>query len=282
MVKIIADSTCDLSPELLERYNIDLIPLCVVMGENTYLDGVNITPKEIYQWSIKENTTPKTAAPGIENVIRILKPYVEQDYEVIFFGISEDMSSTCDTIRLALQYLNTDKIHIINSKNLSTGIGLQVLKAATMAAEGEDIKTIVDYIQNIMSSKVRASFVVDTLTFLHMGGRCSSVAALLGNALSLKPMIKVDNGKMGVGKKYRGNNKKALLHYLTDLKPELLKANNERVFITHSGCDEEVVNMLYKDLELLNIFKEIHITRAGSVVSSHCGPKTLGILYVEN
>lgn len=282
MVKIIADSTCDLSLELLERYNIDLIPLCVVMGENTYLDGVNITPKEIYQWSMKENTTPKTAAPGIENVIRILKPYVEQDYEVIFFGISEDMSSTCDTIRLALQYLNTDKIHIINSKNLSTGIGLQVLKAATMAAEGEDIKTIVDYIQNIMSSKVRASFVVDTLTFLHMGGRCSSVAALLGNALSLKPMIKVDNGKMGVGKKYRGNNKKALLHYLTDLKPELLKANNERVFITHSGCDEEVVNMLYKDLELLNIFKEIHITRAGSVVSSHCGPKTLGILYVEN
>lgn len=282
MVKIIADSTCDLSPELLERYNIDLIPLCVVMGENTYLDGVNISPNEIYQWSRNENTTPKTAAPGIENIIEILKPYVEDNYEIIFFGISEDMSSTCDTVRLAMQYLNTDKIHIINSKNLSTGIGLQVLKGATMAAEGTDPQTIVEYMENIMCAKVRASFVVDTLTFLHMGGRCSSVAALIGNALSLKPMIKVENGKMGVGKKYRGNNKKALLHYLDDLKPELLKADKERVFITHSGCDKEVVDMLYQELQRLHIFKEIHITRAGSVVSSHCGPKTLGILYVDS
>ncbi|MDF2800339.1 MAG: hypothetical protein K0S61_242 [Anaerocolumna sp.] len=281
MIKIVADSTCDLSPELLEQYSIDLIPLCVVMGEKTYLDGVNISPNEIYQWSIKENTTPKTAAPGIEKVIETLKPYVEQDYDIIFFGISEEMSSTCDTVRLSLQYLNTNKIHIINSKNLSTGIGLQVLKAATMVAAGNDAKAIVNYIESIMCSKVRASFIVDTLTFLHMGGRCSSVAALIGNALALKPMIKVNNGKMGVGKKYRGNNKKVLLHYLSDLKPELLKANRERVFITHSGCEDEVIDTLYKELQLINIFKEIHITRAGSVISSHCGPKTLGILYVE-
>ncbi len=281
MVKIIADSTCDLSPELLEQYNIDLIPLCVVMGDKTYLDGVNITPEEIYEWSIKENTTPKTAAPGIENVIEILKPYVEQKFDLIFFGISEDMSSTCNTVRLALQYLDSDKIHIVNSKNLSTGIGLQVLKAATMAAKGKEAGAIVDYIENTMSPKVKASFIVDTLTFLHMGGRCSSVAALFGNALSLKPMIKVDNGKMGVGKKYRGNNKKALLHYLEDLKPELQKADRERVFITHSGCEEPVVDSIYKELELLNRFKEIHVTRAGSVISSHCGPKTLGILFVE-
>ena len=281
MIKIMADSTCDLSPELIEQFHIDLIPLCVVMGDNTYLDGVNITPDEIYQWSIKENTTPKTAAPQLENVIASLKPYVDENYDILFFGISEDMSSTCNTIRLAVEYLNTDKIHIINSKNLSTGIGLQVLKAGSMAAAGEDVTAIVDYIENIMCSKVRASFVVDTLTFLHMGGRCSSVAALFGNALSLKPMIKVENGKMGVGKKYRGNNKKALLHYLEVLKPELLKADKERVFITHSGCDDSVTELIAKELAELNTFKEIYVTKAGSVISSHCGPKTLGILYVE-
>lgn len=281
MIKIMADSTCDLSPELLKQYDITLIPLCVVMGDNTYLDGVNIKPDEIYEWSLKENTTPKTAAPQLDSIIECLKPFVEAGDDIVFFGISEDMSSTCNAVRLAASYLDTDKVHVINSKNLSTGIGLQVLKAAEMVIEGKDVLTIVDYMENTMRDKVRASFVVDTLTFLHMGGRCSSVAALFGNALSLKPMIQVDDGKMGVGKKYRGNTKKALMHYYNDLKEELLKADNNTVFITHSGCDDEIIESLKKEVASLGYFKNIYITRAGSVISSHCGPKTLGILFVE-
>lgn len=149
-----------------------------------------------------------------------------------------------------------------------------------MAKEGKTIDEVLSVI-NPMVDKVRASFVIDTLTYLHRGGRCSSVTALIGNTLRLKPMIQVTNGKMGVGKKYRGNNKKVLLSYYEDLKPHLLNANNERVFITHSGCDKEVVHELITNIKELNHFDEVIETIAGSVISSHCGPETLGILYVD-
>lgn len=281
MIKIIADSTCDLSRELLEKYDITILPLCVIMGDNTYLDGVSINKEDIFSWAEKENSLPKTAAPVIESAVEILEPFAKEKRDILFFGISEDMSSSCNVVRLAGEYLEYRKLHIINSKNLSAGIGLQVVKAACMVQEGYTVDEIEDYIVNTMRDKVRASFVVDTLTYLHMGGRCSSVAALLGNVLHLKPMIAVNNGKMGVDKKYRGANRKALLSYYHDLIPELLEADPERVFITHSGCDEETVEILCQEIEKLGIFKNIHTTHAGAVISSHCGPKTLGILFVE-
>ncbi|SHO53542.1 DegV family protein [Anaerocolumna xylanovorans] len=281
MIKIIADSTCDLSKELLEKYDITIMPLCVIMGDNTYLDGVSINKDDIFTWAEKENSLPKTAAPTLESAVEVLKPFVKENSDILFFGISEDMSSSCNVVRLAGEYLEYKKIHIINSKNLSTGIGLQIIKAATMAQEGFSAGEIEDYIVSTMRDKVRASFVVDTLAYLHMGGRCSSVAALLGNVLQLKPMIAVRDGKMGVDKKYRGTNRKALTSYYSDLIPELKDADTERVFITHSGCDEETVEFLYKEIEQLGVFENIHITYAGAVISSHCGPKTLGILFVE-
>ena len=280
-IQIIADSTCDLTEEILNKYNITIIPLCVIMGNETYRDGVNVTPEDIYAWSEKENSTPKTAAPLLNDVVDMIQPFTTKEREIIFFGISEDMSSTCNVVRLAADFLNYNKIHIINSKNLSTGIGLQVLKAAVMAEEGHSAKDIVNYIVNTMQDRVRASFIVDALTYLYRGGRCSSVTALIGNTFQLKPMIIVKDGKMGVGKKYRGNIKKALLNYVNDLKPELIEADRERIFITHSGCDDETVNLIYDYIDNLHIFREIIITRAGGVISSHCGPKTLGVLFVS-
>lgn len=280
-IKIIADSTCDLSEELLIQYDITLIPLCVIMGDVTYQDGVNISPGDIYEWSEKVNSTPKTAAPLLNDVVDILRPYTEENMEILFFGISEEMSSTCNVVHLAAEFLDYKKIHIINSKNLSTGIGLQVLKAAYLVKEGKSADHIEDYINNTMQDKIKASFVVDTLTYLQRGGRCSSVTALIGNTFQLKPMITVQNGKMGVGKKYRGNIRKVLLNYVNDLKPELLEAQRERVFITHSGCEDEIVGMIYEFLKSLDVFGEIIITRAGGVISSHCGPKTLGVLFVK-
>ncbi len=281
-IKIIADSTCDLSKEILHRYDITIIPLCVTMGEQDYHDGVDITPEDIYVWSDKENSTPKTAAPRLSDVIDILKPFVEKEQDIIFFGISEEMSSTCNVVRLAAEYYDYKKIYIINSKNLSTGIGLQVLKAASLVQQGHLTQSIIEYITTYMQRRIRASFVVDTLTYLHRGGRCSSVTALIGNTLKLKPMIVVKDGKMEVSKKYRGTTKKALLNYIDDLKEELLVADKERVFITHSGCDNELIERLYHDLKELKVFREIVVTRAGSVITSHCGPKTLGILYVKS
>ena len=188
-VKIISDSTCDLSPELIERYNIHIVPLHIVLGEQEYQDGVGITPDEIYAWSNENNAPPKTSALGIEEAVEAFRPYLEQGMDIVCFSISQCMSTTINVMRMAAEELNaTDRITIINSKNLSTGVGHLVIEAAIMAEEGktkEEIKAHVCELRPL----VRASFVVDTLTFLHRGGRCSSVAAFAGSALRLHPRI---------------------------------------------------------------------------------------------
>jgi DegV family protein with EDD domain len=279
-VKILADSTCDLSEELIKAHDIDIIPLMITLGNDTLKDGVEITPDEIYQWSDRTGQTPKTAAPSLGDAVDFLMPYVKKEMDIIFFGISEAMSATCQVLRLAAEQLGYSKLYVINSKNLSTGIGLQVLRAAELAAKGYGAEEILKDNRNI-NGKVRASFVVDTLTFLHRGGRCSGVAALLANTLKLKPEIAVKDGKMEVDKKYRGNSKAVLLKYCKEKESLLKDADPTRIFITHSGCPKEVVEEVRAYLTGLGIFNEVLETRAGSVISSHCGPNTLGILYIS-
>lgn len=279
-IKIVSDSTCDLSSDLLEKYDISIIPLMISLGDKTKKDGVEISPDEIYSWSDETGQTPKTAAPTIGDASAFLEPFVKKGLDIIFFGISELMSATCNVIRLAAQNMGYDRIFVVDSKSLSTGIGLQVLRAAIMAKNGASVEDILKDNSEI-NSKVRASFVVNTLTFLHRGGRCSGVAALLANTLRLKPEIVVNDGKMVVGKKYRGNIKSVLLKYAQDRKEQYLNAESDRVFITHSGCAKEVVDEIKQYLEGLKIFKEVLVTRAGGVISSHCGPNTLGILYIS-
>ena len=190
------------------------------------------------------------------------------------------MSTTYNVFRMAVEEIEAeDKVSIINSANLSTGIGLLVLEAACMASEDKKRETIVEEIENI-KSLVRSSFVVDTLTYLHRGGRCSSVAAIAGGMLKLHPKIVVENGKMEANKKYRGNMKKVIMNYVQDMEADIKKARKTRVFITHSGCNKDIENEVYNYLKSLNYFEEIHITRAGGVISSHCGPGTLGVLYI--
>lgn len=279
-IKIVADSTCDLSKDLLDAYDISVIPLMISMGDITKKDGTELRPDEIYRWSDETGQTPKTAAPTIGDAIAFLEPYMKKDMDIIFFGISELMSATCNVIRLVGQNSGYNKLSVIDSKNLSTGIGLQVLRAAIMVKNGATVDDIIKD-NNEINFKVRASFVIDTLTFLHRGGRCSSVAALLANTLRLKPEIVVRDGKMVVGKKYRGNIKSALSKYVKDRKEQLLDAVPDRIFITHSGCDNEVIEYIKQYLEELKIFEEVLVTRAGGVISSHCGPNTLGILYIS-
>ena len=280
IIKIVADSTCDLSMDLIETYDISVIPLMISMGDITKKDGTEVLSEEIYKWSNKTGQTPKTAAPTIGDAIAFIKPFIKEERDIIFFGISEAMSATCNIMKLAGENLGYKKLFVVDSKNLSTGIGLQVLRAAVLAKNGASVEDILKD-TNEINSKVRASFVIDTLTFLHRGGRCSGVAALLANTLRLKPEIVVNEGKMVVGKKYRGNIKSALLKYVQDRKDQLLDAVPDRVFITHSGCDSQVIEDVKQYLEDLNVFKEILITRAGGVISSHCGPNTLGILYIS-
>lgn len=281
MVKIISDSTCDLSPELVERYNIDILPLNVLLGDKEYQDGKNITPEEIFKWADENKTTPKTSAPTMDTAVEMIKPYVEEGMEVVCFCISESMSTSGNVMRMVARELEAeDKVTVIDSANLSTGIGLMVIEAAIMASEGKsssDIKAAIE----ILKPKVRASFVVDTLTYLYRGGRCSATAAMVGSVLKLHPKIVVENGAMDATKKYRGKLAAVIMSYVKDMEDELKNARNDRVFITHSGCDREIVEGVKEYLRELGIFNEILETRAGGVVSSHCGPGTLGVLFIS-
>lgn len=279
-IKILADSTCDLSKEQLEKYHITIIPLYIQLDDKSYMDGVEITPAEIYEWSDKNGKTPKTAAPGIDVIKETLGQFKKDETDIIFFGISEDMSTTCNVVRLVAQDMEYDNVYVINSMNLSSGIGLQILRAAELAEKGWEAKDIVAHIE-AERGKVRASFVIDTLTYLHRGGRCSAMTALVAGALKLKPRISVIDGKMDVTKKYRGNINAVIKKYASDLEEDLKKADPTRVFITHSGCSDETVKQVYEYLEGLHYFKEIDVTLAGGVISSHCGPNTLGVLFYE-
>ena len=280
-VKIIADSTCDLSDELIKKYDISIVPLCILLEEKSYFDGLDITPNDIFKWSDDHKTTPKTAAITLEKTLEVFRPFMDNGDDIIFFGISSHMSSTCNVPRILAAQEDYDRIFVVDSENLSTGIGLQVIRAAELASECRSAEEIVNII-NADRCKVRASFVVDTLTFLARGGRCTAVTALMANTLKLHPMITVRDGKMGVGKKYRGRMSMALSAYVDDLTDKLKVADSKRVFITHSGCEQEILDKVYAYLKDLNRFDEIHVTRAGGVVSSHCGPGTLGVLYLKN
>lgn len=280
-VKIISDSTCDLSEELIKMYDVKILPLHVMLGEDEYEDGVNITPDEIYRWSDANKATPKTSALSITDAMEMMHECGDDGSEMVCFSISEQMSTSGNVLRMAVAELGMeDRVIVINSASLSTGVGLQVIEAAIMAQQGKTAKEIAVYIEEI-KPYVRASFVVDTLTYLYRGGRCGGLTALAGGALKMHPQIVVRNGAMKPEKKYRGKLSSVILNYVQDMEAQLRNARTDRVFITHSGCDVEVIEKVYKYLEDLNIFEEILITRAGSVISSHCGPGTLGVLFIE-
>lgn len=280
MVKIISDSTCDLSQDLIAKYDIHIIPLHILLGDKEYEDGVTITPDEIYEWSDANKTTPKTSAAGIQQVIDAYRPYVENGNEIVVFSIASGMSTTYNVMRMAADELEAEeRIFIVDSANLSTGEGHLVVEAAKMAQEGKTGSEIAARMEEL-KPLVRASFVVDTLTYLHRGGRCSGVAALAGSVLKLHPVIVVENGVMKPTEKLRGKIGKVIMDYVKSMEEDLKNAKKDRVFITHSGCDQAILDGVQKYLEDMNHFDEILITRAGGVISSHCGPGTLGVLYI--
>lgn len=280
MVKIISDSTCDLSPELVAKYDIDILPLHILLGEDEFEDGKTITPEQIFKWVDEHSTTPKTSAPSLAETIELFRPYVERKQEIVCFSISSSMSTSGNVMRLAAEELEASAlITVIDSANLSTGIGHLVIEAAIMAKEGKtaaEISTAMEKLKPL----VRASFIVDTLTYLYRGGRCNAVAAMAGSVLKLHPKIVVENGAMDASRKYRGKLASVILSYVKDMEEALKNARPDRVFITHSGCDAETVNAVRSYLESLGVFQEILETLAGGVISSHCGPGTLGVLFV--
>lgn len=280
-IVILTDSTSDLSEELLGRYEIIKFPLHIHLGDKEYSDGVDINPQDIYDWSEATKETPKTSAISLDTAITYLKKALEEAKEVFCFCISESMSSCYSVMNMAVQELEAeDRVHIIDSANLSTGIGLLIVECGEMMAKGKTAAEILQKIEE-MKPKVRSSFVVDTLTYLHRGGRCSGAAALAGNTLKIHPSIHVEGGKMHPGKKYRGKMEKVILTYVEDMEEGLKRAKKDHLFITHSGCSEELLQKVREVVEEKASFSNLYITRAGGVISSHCGPGTLGVLYVE-
>lgn len=279
-IGIASDSTCDLTKELLERYDISVLPLRVILDEKEYLDGVDIYPKDIYGWSDQVKKTPKTSVFSPLEAEEFLKKQMEKYDELIFFAVSDTMSSSRSVMQMAANVLGLEnKVHVIDSMSLSTGVGHLAVEAAILAQDVANAKEVVDEILTLRP-RVRASFVVDTLTYLYRGGRCSGTAALLGSAIKLHPSIVVTDGNMHVGKKYRGAMEHVVKNYVEDQMEFMAGAKKDRIFITHSGCDEAIVNEVREKLMGLGYFKEVIETHAGSVISSHCGPGTLGVLFI--
>lgn len=277
-IVITSDSTCDLSPELKERYNIQILPLGVTLGDKTYFDGIDVTPDDIYAHHNKTGELPKTTAANMSDCIDFFKKFVDEGKAIIHFTISSEMSSTFNNCRMAAEEF--DNVYVIDTKNLSTGGGLLVVAAAEMAAKDMDARTIVEEVTKLVPC-VDASFVIDNLEYLHKGGRCSAVAMLGANLLKLKPCIEVKNGSMGVGKKYRGRFADVLKTYVNERVENGDGIDLDRVFVTHAGCDPEIVDAVVKQVKEVADFKEVFLTRAGCTISSHCGADTLGVLFIR-
>ena len=277
-VLITRDSTSDLPPELAEKLNIKTIPLIVTLGDKTYQDGVDINPDDIYKYHEKHGVLPKTSAANVDDMINFFEPFINEGYEIVHFSISSAMSSTYQNSCIAADEF--EGIYVVDSANLSTGEGLLVLKACEWAAEGFSAKEIYDKVCELIP-RVDASFVIDSLEYLHKGGRCSALAALGANLLKLKPCIEVKNGTMGVSKKYRGKYSETLKQYVADRLTDYSDIDLSRVFVTHAGCDEEIVNQVVEQVKATAPFEELIVSRAGCTVSAHCGKDTLGVLYIR-
>ena len=277
-VKITADSTCDLSDEILEKYDIDLIPLYISLGEKSRRDRDDISPEDLYTYVRQTGKLPKTSAVTVRDYLDRFTPYKLAGRSVIHFTISSSMSACYQNAVLAAKELGN--VQVIDSANLSTGIGLLAIRAAELAASGLDADRIVRAVTELIP-KVETSFVIDTLTYLHKGGRCSAVAALGANLLSLKPCIEVRDGAMGVGKKYRGSLEKCFSSYVTDRLQGRGDLNLQRIFVTHSKLPPRFAEAVVRQVSRLAPFGEILEADAGCTICTHCGPGTLGILFLR-
>lgn len=277
-VLITADSTCDLSQELLERFQIKTIPLTIQLGEDSFLDGQGFTPELMYKRYRQDGTLPKTSACSIQQFIDFFSQFTQAGYEVVHLDISSELSCSYANARLAAQEL--EGVYPVDSQMLSTGVGLLAIEGAECRDKGMNAAEIARHL-DALKEKVDTSFVLDTLEFMWKGGRCSAVASLGANLLKLKPALEMKEGKLGVYKKYRGSITTAYRQYIKErLAGKSIRPGH--VFITESGeIDEATIAELEALVRELIPVKEIHHTSAGCTVSSHCGPKTLGVLFIN-
>ena len=277
-VIIASDSTTDLTPELIERYGVKVLPLGVTLGDKLYTDGVDIHPDDIYAHYERTGELPKTSAINAAQCVDFFREHTADGSAMVFFTISSEMSCTYANARLAAEEF--ENVYVVDTRNLSTGGGLLVCAAGDMAKAGMEAKEIAEKCAELRD-KVAASFVVDDLTFLHKGGRCSALAAIGAHLAHIKPCIAVSGGKMSVVKKYRGSFGAVLKKYAAELIDDEVAADRRRIFVTHAGCDEELVEQCVSQIKQAVPFEEVIVARAGCTISSHCGRNTLGIIFIK-
>ncbi|MBQ7692811.1 MAG: DegV family protein [Oscillospiraceae bacterium] len=276
-VVITADSTCDLSAELKARYDIRIIPLTILLGEDSYLDGVDFTTADIYTRYRKDGTLPKTSAPGIQQFTDFFTPILEAGCEIVHLDISSELSGSFNNACIAAQDL--EGVYTVDTRSLSTGVALLAIEGAECRDRGMSAVEIAEHL-NTLKEKVDTSFVLDTLEFMWKGGRCSGVTALGANLLRLKPGLEMHDGKLGVYKKYRGNIQSVYRQYTRERLTAEIRPNH--IFVTDSGeVPEETLSELTDMVREAVPDAEIHRVKAGCTVTSHCGPKTFGVLFIR-
>ena len=277
-VCITADSTCDLPAALAERFGIRIIPLTINLGEESYRDGVDFTPDDLYRHYHADGMLPQTAAPNVQDFIDFFTPILDEGFEIVHLDISSELSNSFNAARLAAEEL--EGVHVVDSRMLSNGLGLLAIEGAERAADGMAAADIAEHLRGL-ADKVETSFVLDTLDFMRKGGRCSNFAALGANLLKLKPALEMAGGKLGVYKKYRGNIEHVYKQYITE-RLEGKRVRPGHVFLTDSGeIDPAVMEEMEQLVRELVPGAEIHRAVAGCAVSCHCGPKTMGVIFID-
>lgn len=278
-VKITADTVCDLSEELKQRYGISTVPLYVTMDSETLRDGMDINQKDVFSYYRTTGKLCSTSAVNVDDFTQFFKKELEGYDELIIITISSDFSSCYQNACIAAEEF--DNVYVVDSRNLSTGEGLVAVSAAKLAEKGLSAGEIVTKLNNDIIPRVDASFIVANVEYLHKGGRCSSIAALGANLLKLKPCIDVIEGKMKVTKKYRGNMEKCISEYVKDRLTQVTDVDNELIFITHTASKPEYHQLAAQEIQKYKAFNEIATTDAGCTVACHCGEDTLGILFIR-
>lgn len=278
-VKITADTVCDLSEELKQRYGISTVPLYVTMDSETLRDGMDINQKDVFSYYRTTGKLCSTSAVNVDDFTQFFKKELEGYDELIIITISSDFSSCYQNACIAAEEF--DNVYVVDSRNLSTGEGLVAVSAAKLAEKGLSAGEIVAKLTNDIIPRVDASFIVANVEYLHKGGRCSSIAALGANLLKLKPCIDVIEGKMKVTKKYRGNMEKCISEYVKDRLTQVSDVDNELIFITHTVSKPEYHQLAAQEIQKYKAFNEIATTDAGCTVACHCGEDTLGILFIR-
>ena len=277
-VVITADSTCDLPQELKERYDIRTIPLTILLGDESYLDGVGFTAQDIYTRYHEDGTLPKTSAPGIQQFLDFFTPILEEGCEIVHLDISAELSSSYNNACIAASELGG--VHVVDSRMLCTGIALLAIEGVECRDRGMSAGEIAEHLRTL-TEKVDTSFVLDTLEFMWKGGRCSAVSALGANLLRLKPALEMKDGKLSIYKKYRGSIQSVYRQYVKE-RLASVEIYPGHIFLTDSGeVPEETLRELRDIIREAVPDAEIHSAKAGCTITSHCGPKTLGVLFIR-